>query len=157
MSISSSFDRATFGTGTFGDVDLLARRLAAALRARGVGPGDVVAFQLPNWVEAAATFWASAFLSAVIVPIVHFYGPREVGFILTSVKPRVFVTAESFGRIALTTPRSLPMYRPSRWSDPASMQELVDTRRPGGHAGGRPRRSHADRVHVQSAADDPRA
>ena len=38
--------------GTFGDVDLLARRLAAALRARGVGPGDVVAFQLPNWVEA---------------------------------------------------------------------------------------------------------
>jgi len=85
--------------GTFGDVDLLARRLAAALRARGVGPGDVVAFQLPNWVEAAATFWASAFLGAVIVPIVHFYGPREVGFILASVKPRAFVTAERFGRM----------------------------------------------------------
>ena len=85
--------------GTFGDVELLARRLAAALRARGVGPGDVVAFQLPNWVEAAATFWASAFLGAVIVPIVHFYGPREVGFILASVKPRAFVTAERFGRM----------------------------------------------------------
>ena len=66
-------------TGTFGDVELLARRLAAGLRARGVGPGDVVAFQLPNWVEAAATFWASAFLGAVVVPIVHFYGPKEVG------------------------------------------------------------------------------
>ncbi|ORW32522.1 AMP-dependent synthetase [Mycobacterium paraense] len=85
--------------GTFGDVDLLARRLAAGLRARGVGPGDVVAFQLPNWVEAAATFWASAFLGAVVVPIVHFYGPKELRFILGHVKPRVFITAERFGRV----------------------------------------------------------
>jgi acyl-CoA synthetase len=86
-------------TGTFGDVELLARRLAAGLRARGVGPGDVVAFQLPNWMEAAATFWASAFLSAVVVPIVHFYGPKELGYILATVKPRVFITAEGFGRM----------------------------------------------------------
>ena len=84
---------------TFADVELMARRLAAGLRARGVGPGDVVAFQLPNWVEAAVTFWASALLSAVVVPIVHFYGPKELRFILSSVKPRVFVTAEGFGRM----------------------------------------------------------
>lgn len=86
-------------TGTFGDVELMARRLAAGLRARGVGPGDVVAFQLPNWVEAAVTFWASALLSAVVVPIVHFYGPKELRYILSSVKPRVFITAEGFGRM----------------------------------------------------------
>ena len=60
----------------------------------------MVAFQLPNWVEAAATFWASAFLGAVVVPIVHFYGPREVGFILGTVQPRAFITAEQFGRMA---------------------------------------------------------
>src|SRR5215470_10638164 len=81
-------------SGTFGDVERVARRLAAGLRARGVGPGDVVAFQLPNWMEAAAVFWASAFLGAVVVPIVHFYGRKEVGYILESVEPRVFVTAE---------------------------------------------------------------
>ena len=52
--------------------------LAAGLRDRGVGPGDVIAFQLPNWVEAAVTFWAAAFLGAVVVPIVHFYGRKEV-------------------------------------------------------------------------------
>jgi acyl-CoA synthetase len=86
--------------GTFGDVELLARRMAAGLHARGVGPGDVVAFQLPNWVEAAATFWASAFLGAVVVPIVHFYGSKELSFILASAKPRVFITAERFGRMA---------------------------------------------------------
>jgi acyl-CoA synthetase len=86
-------------SGTFGDIELIARRLAAGLRERGVGPGDVVAFQLPNWMEAAAVFWASAFLGAVVVPVVHFYGRKEVGYILDAVRPRVFVTAERFGRM----------------------------------------------------------
>src|SRR5919108_6245318 len=86
-------------SGTFRDVELVARRLAAGLRERGVGPGDVVAFQLPNWMEAAAVFWASSFLGAVMVPIVHFYGRKEVGYILDTVKPRVFVAAERFGRM----------------------------------------------------------
>jgi acyl-CoA synthetase len=86
-------------SGTYRDVELVARRLAAGLRARGVGPGDVVAFQLPNWMEAAATFWASAFLGAVTVPIVHFYGRKELGHILTTAQPRAFVTTERFGRM----------------------------------------------------------
>jgi acyl-CoA synthetase len=85
--------------GTFRDVEFEARRLAAGLRARGVGPGDVIALQLPNWMEAAATFWASTFLGAVTVPIVHFYGRKELGHILGTAKPRVFVTAEEFGRM----------------------------------------------------------
>lgn len=87
-------------SGTFADVELMARRLAAGLRRRGVGPGDVVAFQLPNWVEAAATFWASAFLGAVVVPVVHFYGRKELSHIIGDARPRVFVTAQRFGRLA---------------------------------------------------------
>lgn len=112
-------------TGTFGDVELLARRLAAGLRARGVGPGDVVAFQLPNWMEAAATFWASALLSAVVVPIVHFYGPKELRFILTSVKPRVFITTERFGRMAYDRDlcAEVPIVALVGWS----FDSLVDT------------------------------
>lgn len=85
--------------GTFQDVEHAARRLAAGLRMRGVGPGDVVVFQLPNWMEAAAVFWASAFLGAVVVPVVHFYGRKEVSFILDAVKPKVFVAAARFGRL----------------------------------------------------------
>lgn len=86
-------------SGTFRDVENDARRLAAGLRSRGVGPGDVVAIQLPNWREAAVTFWAASFLGAVIVPIVHFYGRKELAHILATAKPRVFVTAEEFGRM----------------------------------------------------------
>ena len=85
--------------GTFADVELTARKLAAGLRERGVHAGDVVAFQLPNWMEAAAVFWASALLGTVTVPIVHFYGRKEVGYILTAVEPAVFVTAAKFGRL----------------------------------------------------------
>jgi len=83
--------------GTFADVDALARRVAAGMRARGVGPGDVVAFQLPNWLEAAATFYAITYLGAVVVPIVHFYGPKEVGYILRKTRVKALVTADRFG------------------------------------------------------------
>lgn len=86
-------------SGSFHDVELIARRLAAGLLARGVGPGDVVAFQLPNWMEAAATFWASTILGAVVVPIVHFYGRKEVGYILAAARPKVFITTAQFGRM----------------------------------------------------------
>jgi acyl-CoA synthetase (AMP-forming)/AMP-acid ligase II len=83
--------------GTFADVDRAARSLAGSLRARGVGPGDVVVFQLPNWVEAGITFWAAAYLGAVVVPVVHFYGPKEVDYILRATTPDVVITADRFG------------------------------------------------------------
>jgi acyl-CoA synthetase (AMP-forming)/AMP-acid ligase II len=83
--------------GTFGEVDRRARALAGSLRDRGVVPGDVVVFQLPNWVEAGITFWASAYLGAVVVPIVHFYGAKEVEYILRTTTPDVLVTADRFG------------------------------------------------------------
>jgi acyl-CoA synthetase (AMP-forming)/AMP-acid ligase II len=86
--------------GTFAEVELQARRLAAGLQERGVGPGDVVALQLPNWMEAAVAFWASALLGAVTVPIVHFYGRKELGHIIATVQPKVFLSTERFGRMS---------------------------------------------------------
>ncbi|MFJ8105768.1 AMP-binding protein [Streptomyces sp. NPDC096132] len=87
-------------SGTFAQVERVARRLAGGLRARGVGPGDVVVMQLPNWMEAAAVFWASALLGAVVVPVVHFYGPKEVRYIVEATRPKAFFAAERFGRLA---------------------------------------------------------
>ncbi|MGU3501071.1 AMP-binding protein [Mycobacterium sp. C31M] len=85
--------------GTFADVERRARFLAGGLRHRGVRPGDVVAMQLPNWMEAAVCFWASALLGTVTVPIVHFYGRKELGHILATARPKVFLTTEQFGRM----------------------------------------------------------
>ena len=83
--------------GTIGDVDRAARSLAGSLQSKGVGPGDVVVIQLPNWAEAGIAFWAAAYLGAVVVPIVHFYGAKEVDYILRSTAPDVVVTADHFG------------------------------------------------------------
>jgi acyl-CoA synthetase len=84
-------------TGTVGDVYEDALRVAGGLRALGLGPGDVVAFQLPNWVEAAVTFYACAMLGVTLVPIVHFYGPKEVGFILRQSQARALVIVSAIG------------------------------------------------------------
>jgi acyl-CoA synthetase len=83
--------------GTFGDVDRMARSLAGSLHARGVGPGDVVVIQLPNWMEAGVAFWATAYLGAIVVPVVHFYGAKEVGYIINAIDPDVVVTLDTFG------------------------------------------------------------
>ena len=72
--------------------------MAGGLRALGLGPGDVVAFQLPNWVEAAVTFYACALLGVTLVPIVHFYGPKEVGFILRQSRARALVIVARIGQ-----------------------------------------------------------
>lgn len=85
-------------TGTFADVDRAARSLAGTLRARGIGPGSVVVVQMPNWAEAAITFYAAVYLGAIVVPVVHFYGPKEVGYILDDTRPAVVVTPDRFGR-----------------------------------------------------------
>jgi acyl-CoA synthetase len=86
-------------SGTFAGVLDLAGHVAGSLRQWGVGPGDVVSFQLPNWVEAAATFYATTMLGATVAPIVHFYGAREVGHILGQSEARVHVTADRFGHV----------------------------------------------------------
>lgn len=84
--------------GTVGEIYDQARRLAGGLSELGIAPGDVVAFQLPNRIEAAVTFYACAMLGVVLVPIVHFYGPKEVGFILSESKARALITAATYGR-----------------------------------------------------------
>jgi len=85
--------------GTYAEAADRARRVAGGLLAAGVRPGEPVAFQIPNWPEAGSLFWAIAFLGAIPVPIVHFYGPKEVEFILRQSGARVLVTADRFGHL----------------------------------------------------------
>jgi acyl-CoA synthetase len=83
--------------GTVGELADQGALLAGLLATRGIGPGDVVAFQLPNWPEAASTFYGLLQLGVVVVPIVHIYGHREVGHILRQSRARTLITADRFG------------------------------------------------------------
>jgi cyclohexanecarboxylate-CoA ligase len=81
---------------TFGELDRLADRAAALLHGLGVGRGDVVSFQLPNWLEAAVLYHATARIGAISNPIVPIYRHREVGFILGQARSRVLVVPAQF-------------------------------------------------------------
>ena len=74
-------------------------RLAAALRARGVGRNDVLAVQLPTWVEATLLYHAAAHLGAVMLPVISVYGAAEMRFILRQSQAKfLFVPAVWRGR-----------------------------------------------------------
>src|SRR4030095_10654809 len=56
---------------------------AAELRA-----GDRSAVQMPTSVATAVLYLAALHVGAVLVPIVHIYGPAELGFILRQSQAR---------------------------------------------------------------------
>src|SRR5215831_14717538 len=78
-------------TFTFRDVARRADRIATALLQLGVGAGDVVSWQLPNWMECAALAAAIDHLGAVSNPIITIYREREVGFVCRQARSRVLV------------------------------------------------------------------
>ena len=86
-------------TTTLGQVHRRAQRTAAGLRSRGVAAGDVVAYQMPSWAETLQVLWAGFRLGATMVPIIHFYGPREVSFILRQSRAKALITVGSFGSV----------------------------------------------------------
>ena len=67
---------------TIGELVLEADALAASLRGMGLRPGDVVSFQLPNWVEALVIDLAAAMLGLVVAPIVPIYRDAELAYML---------------------------------------------------------------------------
>src|SRR6185369_15946976 len=85
--------------GNYAHIHADARRLACALAAEGLQPGDVVAFQLPNWREAIVAFYGLAMAGFVLVPIVHIYGHKEVRFILRQSGARAYISADRFGPV----------------------------------------------------------
>ena len=57
-------------------------KIALGLLDRGVGRGDVVAFQLPNWWEFTGLFYACNRIGAVANPLMPIFRQRELRFML---------------------------------------------------------------------------
>jgi len=66
-------------------------RVAGGLRARGVRPGDAVAWQSPNRDEVALLYRACWRLGAVAAPIHHQMGPADRAAVLDAVQPALVV------------------------------------------------------------------
>jgi len=83
---------------TFAQWQEEAQALANALAARGLEPGDVVAFQMPNWHEAAILNLACAIAGLVVNPIVPIYRDAEVELMLRDCRARAIFTCATFRR-----------------------------------------------------------
>ncbi|SCU91264.1 putative acid-CoA ligase [Cupriavidus necator] len=84
---------------SFGQLFEQGVRLAMALRRRGLKPGEVVSFQLPNWHEAMVINLAAAIGGFVCNPIVPIYRDAEVSFILKNSHTRVLFMPDAFRSI----------------------------------------------------------
>ncbi len=81
---------------TFGEYRQRAERVAAALVERGIGPGDVVTWQLPTWFESMVLVGALARIGATQNPILHIYREREVGFCVRQAGAKLLVVPTTF-------------------------------------------------------------
>jgi cyclohexanecarboxylate-CoA ligase len=81
---------------TRADVHRESSRIASALRARGIGSGDVVCWQLPNWWEAVVLCWGIWRVGAIASPITPNLREREVGFVLQQSEPKLVVIPDEF-------------------------------------------------------------
>ncbi len=71
-------------------------RIALGLVSLGVEPGDVVAFQLPNWWQFAAIAAACARIGAVSNPLMPIFRQRELRFMLDFAEAKVVIGPATF-------------------------------------------------------------
>lgn len=89
---------------TYGAVVDLVDRAAEGLRRLGIGPGQCVLVQAPNWAEAVIVNLALEAIQAVAVPLPPVFREREVKYIATLTKATAVVIAPpsaSFSHVAL--------------------------------------------------------
>ncbi|HYF58138.1 MAG TPA: cyclohexanecarboxylate-CoA ligase [Burkholderiaceae bacterium] len=81
---------------TYRELATMADRIAVGLSRLGVGRGDVVAMQLPNWWQFTALYLACSRIGAVANPLMHIFRERELRFMLGHGEAKVLVVPKRF-------------------------------------------------------------
>ena len=81
---------------SYGELQRLSVRFAAALAALGVERGDVVAVQLPNWWHYAALYIACVRIGAVFNPLMPVFRERELEYMLGFAEAKVWIVPREF-------------------------------------------------------------
>lgn len=74
-------------------------KLAHALLSRGLQPGDVVSYLLPNWYESCTLNLAAAMAGLVLHPLLPIYRERELEFMLGDSSSRLLFIPETFRNV----------------------------------------------------------
>lgn len=81
---------------SYGEMAQMADRIAVGLARLGVGRGDVVACQLPNWWQFTLTYLACSRIGAVMNPLMHIFRERELSFMLNHGEAKVMIAPKTF-------------------------------------------------------------
>jgi acyl-coenzyme A synthetase/AMP-(fatty) acid ligase len=84
---------------TYREMHVRGLQLAGALHELGLRRGDVLALEMPNWMEACLTYLAAAHLGLIVVPIIHIYRAKEVEFILRQSGAKAFLIPDTWSGI----------------------------------------------------------
>ncbi|MFP1644703.1 AMP-binding protein [Pontitalea aquivivens] len=91
----AGFD-APVGSLTFAELEAAVAKAAGAFRALGIGSGDVVGVQLPNWWEFEVSILALNRIGAVPNPLMHIFRERELRFMLGFAEAKAIVIPSTF-------------------------------------------------------------
>ncbi|MFL6056098.1 MAG: AMP-binding protein [Actinoallomurus sp.] len=81
---------------TYGALRQQVDHCALGLLELGVRPGDVVSFQLPNWIESITVHYAATRIGAISNPLIPIYRERELGFMVGLARSKVIVVPGEF-------------------------------------------------------------
>jgi cyclohexanecarboxylate-CoA ligase len=81
---------------TYKELNRFVQQLAGSLVEAGIKKGDVVSFQLPNWIEAAVIHQALLMIGAVSNPIIPIYRKKELTYILNQSKTKLLFIPYKF-------------------------------------------------------------
>jgi cyclohexanecarboxylate-CoA ligase len=104
---------------TYAELRDRALALAVGLRRRGIGPGDRVSAQIPNWTEFVVIAVALSRIGAILVPIMPIYRRDEVRYVLDNAEVRIAICPDTFKKFDY-----LSMYRELRDELPG-LQDVV--------------------------------
>jgi len=94
--VADRADRSEQGRFTYAELGDLVSRAAAALVGLGIGRGDVVSVQMPNWWEFAVVALASARVGAVVNPLMPIFRERELSYMLDFADTKAFIVPKIF-------------------------------------------------------------
>ena len=109
---------------TFAEIRDGSKRIAAALKARGVGRGDFVLIMLPRLPEWQMTMMAAFRIGAIAIPCITMLTPKDLSYRIAATSPKAIITipseTEKFAGLAADAARLVVPYGPGDaggWED----------------------------------------
>lgn len=113
-------------TRTFAELDARSDRLAAALIARDVAPGDRVAALLLNGAPLIELYMACAKARAILLPLNWRLAPAELAWIVADAAPRLLFVSEGLAGTAADIAGGIPRFAVSDTATGDDYESLLD-------------------------------